>query len=327
MPGANRSDLLLHATESSLRAIIYDHYGPADILRVGELPEPALRAGCARVRVHACALNPKDVLIRKGKMRWLTPGGFPRCSGYDIAGVLLDDAGGLRAGEPVYGMIQDNQGRGCAEVVSLPYGQLARKPERLDFIQAAATPLAALTALQAMRDRLRLSHGDHILLNGASGGVGTFAIQIARAMELEVTAVCSSKNLELVRKLGAQHALPYDTVRIQDVRGLASIFDIYGNLGWSCARDMLTSEGTFCTTVPSPGAVARGILGRAGLHRAQLVVVRSNRADLDQLSAWVEADALTPLIDTTYAMEDAPQAHRHLETRRAQGKVVIQIIR
>lgn len=305
---------------------MYDHYGPADVLRVGELPEPALQTGYARVRVHACALNPKDVLIRKGKMKWLSPGGFPRCSGYDIAGVLIDDAGGLRTGELVYGMIQDNQGRGCAEVVSLPHDQIARKPDGLDFVQAAAIPLAALTALQAMRDRLQLSQGDGVLLNGASGGVGTFAIQIARAMGLEVTAVCSSRNLALVRALGAQHALAYDTMRIQDLRDLSSIFDIYGNLGWQAARDMLTREGIFCTTVPSPGAVARGMLGRAGLHRAQLVVVRSNRADLNQLSAWVEVGELAPLIDKTYAMEDAAHAHRHLETRRTQGKVVIRIM-
>lgn len=143
-----------------MKAIFYDRYGSADVLYTADAIAPPQRPGFARINVRACALNPKDVLIRKGKMRWLSPGGFPRCPGYDVSGILLDDAGDLLSGTPVYAMIQDNQGRGCAQIVSLPHDQLARTPERLSFEQAACVPLAALTALQALRARLALKAGD-----------------------------------------------------------------------------------------------------------------------------------------------------------------------
>ncbi len=309
-----------------MKAILYDQYGPANkVLYVGEAPEPVVKEGCARVHVHACALNPKDVLIRKGKMRWLSPGGFPRCSGYDFAGELMDDVPGLKRGTPVFGMIQDNQGRGCAEVISVPFHQFAAAPEELSMEEAAAIPLAALTALQAMRDRLGLEPKASVLLNGASGGVGTFAVQIARAMRLQVTAVCSSKNVAFVRELGAQRVIAYDEADVFELRRLESIFDIYGNIGWTRARDMLVPEGKYCTTVPDIGSVIRGVLARMNRHRAEPVVVKSNRPDLNRLAMWVRQGKLAPQIDQIYDMSQAVEAHEHLETRRTRGKVVLRL--
>lgn len=308
-----------------MKAITYDRYGGPEVLQLREVPEPPPAPGLARVRVHAAALNPKDLLLRKGKLRWLIRGGLPRIPGFDLAGELIDEAGGLPPGTKVFGMVQDHRGGTCAELVRLPASELARMPAGLSFEEAAALPLASLTALQALRDELGVRPGQRVLLNGASGGVGTPAIQIAKALGAEVVAVCSERNGAFVRDLGADRALDYRTEDVTAERGLDHVFDIYGNLPWPIAKEMLRPGGRYCTTVPSPGAIARGALRRLGLHRAALVVVKSKRADLDQLRAWVEGGALRPVVDTTVDLPDSAAGHERLATRHVRGKVVVRV--
>ncbi len=306
-----------------MKAISYARFGPPDVLEVGERPEPSRARGEARVRVRAAALNPKDVLLRKGKMRWLPAGSLPRIPGYDFAGTLLDATPALSAGTEVFGMIQRNGGGASAEIASVPVGELAAKPLGLSMSEAASLPLAGLTALQALRDELGVEPGQRVLLNGASGGVGTLAVQIAKAMGANVVAVCSGRNAELVRELGADRVIDYTSEDPSAERSLDHVFDIYGNLPWPRAKAMLHARGRYCTTVPQPGAIARGALRRVGLHRAALVVVRSRRADLEQLSRWVASGALRPVVDRTLPWTEAVAAHQYLETRRARGKVVL----
>lgn len=308
-----------------MQAIVHERYGPPAVLRLASGPEPERRSGWSRVRVHAAALNPKDVLLRKGKMRWLPAGSLPRVPGYDVAGELLDPAPGLAVGDPVFGMIQSNGGGAYAEVAALRHDWLAPKPEGLSMAEAASLPLAGQTALQALRDELGVRSGQHVLLNGASGGVGTLAVQVAKALGARVSAVCSGRNAALVTDLGADRVLDYTESDPSDERGLDHVFDIYGNLPWEKAEGMLRSGGRYCTTVPRPGSIARGALRRLGLHRAALVVVKSRRADLEQLRAWVEGKALRPVVDRTLPWTDVVEAHEYLETRRARGKVVLDI--
>lgn len=308
-----------------MKAVLYDRFGPPGVLRVGEVPEPSAGPGRARVRVHAAALNPKDVLLRKGRMRWLVRAPLPRIPGYDVAGELLDPAGGLPAGTPVFGMIQANAGGACAEVAVLRHDELWRRPEGLTMVEAAALPLAGSTALQALRDELGVEPGQRVLLNGASGGVGTLAIQIAKALGGRVIAVCSARNVERVTELGADRVIDYGAERVDAERGLDHVLDIYGNLPWSRAKRMLRPGGRYCTTIPRPGTVARGLLRRAHLHRAALVVVRSRRADLRQLAAWVEQGHLRPVVDLVVPLQRSAEGHAHLETRRARGKVVVTV--
>lgn len=308
-----------------MKAVVYDRYGPADVLEVRDVPEPAPAPGAARVRVHAAGLNPKDVLIRKGRMRWLSRGGMPRIPGYDVAGELIDEAPGLPAGTRVFGMIQTQRGGACAEVALLRHDELAAAPEALDAVQAASLPLAALTALQALRDELEVQPGQRVLLNGASGGVGTLAVQVTRALGAVPIAVCSGRNAELVTELGAEQVVDYTQQDPAELRDLDAVFDIFGNLGWGRGQAMLRPRGRFCTTVPRVASVARGALRRLGLHRAALVVVKSRRADLEQLAAWVDAGTLRPVVDRVVSLEDSAEGHRHLETRRARGKVVVDI--
>lgn len=305
-----------------MRASIYDQYGPPEVLQVREVPTPRPRAGHVRVAVHAAALNPKDVLIRTGRMRWLVGSRLPRIPGYDVAGKLLDPLGAWPIGTAVFGMIQRHSGGGCAEVVSLREDEVARAPKGLSMAEAASLPLAGLTALQALRDCLRVNAGDEVLINGASGGVGTLAVQIARAMGARVRAVSSQRNHALVRQLGAESTIDY---RSADVTGERAdfVFDVFDNLAGQSLRQMARIRS--CTTVPRLGTIARGVAARAGAGRHSLVIVRSRRADLEQLSDWVEAGAVSPVVDRVVPLERSAEGHAHLQTRRARGKVVVEV--
>lgn len=307
-----------------MRAVVYERFGGPEVLEVRELAAPGPRPGFARVRVQAAALNPKDLLLRLGKLRWLGAKP-PHVPGYDFAGVLLDDADGLAAGAEVFGMIQSHRAGACAEIALVPVNELALKPARLSMEEAAALPLAGLTALQALRDELGLRAGQRLLINGASGGVGTLAVQLAKAMGATVLAACSAANAQLVRSLGADQVLDYRAEPPWAQRGLDAVFDVYGTLPWPKAKRCLVPSGRYCTTIPAPGAVVRGLLRRAGLHRAALVVVKSNRADLDELKARVESGALKPVIDSVHPLDEPARAHERLATRRARGKVVISL--
>jgi len=277
------------------------------------------------VRVHAAALNPKDVLVRKGRMKGFVAKQFPRTPGYDIAGILLDSAGELAAGTEVYGMIQHHRGGACAELVSLPADQIARKPSGLTMVEAAAVPLAALTALQGLRDNLRVNAGDRVLLNGASGGVGTFAVQVAKALGASGLAFCSSRNVDLVRSLGADRVIDYTQDPPSSEKNVNRIFDIYGSFPWPQAKRSLARGGRYCTTIPSIASLGRTLAARVGLHRSSLVIVRSNRSDLDYLSGLINSGQLRPVIDQVFSLEESEKGHEHLETRRTCGKVVIEV--
>lgn len=308
-----------------MKAVVHDAYGSPEVLRVDEIAKPPKRHKRVRVKVHAAGLNPKDSQVRRGNMWWLIQGHWPRVPGYDFAGELLDDGGGLKRGDAVYGMIQAHEGGGIAEMVSVPPSQLARKPEAFSMVEAAATPLASLTALQALRDELRLTSGQRVVLNGASGGVGTFAVQIAKALGANVTAVCSATNESLVRELGADHVVDYEREDVGELRGFDAVFDIYGSLPWKRAKQTLTQNGRYCTTIPKLDTVFRGALRRLGAHRAALVVVQSRREDLDLLRDFADAGELKAVVDRVYPMSEAGRAYEHLDTKHARGKVVIEI--
>ena len=308
-----------------MKASIYRQFGQPEVLETAEVPEPRPRRGEVRVRVHASALNPKDVLVRKGSMTWLTGKRMPRIPGYDFAGELLDDAGDLLAGTEVWGMVNSHAGGTCAEIVAVPTDELSRKPESLEMVEAASVPLAGLTALQALRDELQVEAGDRVLFNGASGGVGTLAVQLGAAMGVEVVGVCSARNRELVEELGAREVVDYNEQDPRDLRGFDHIFDIYGNIAWGAGKAMLVPGGRFCSTLPKPGVVARAALGKIGLHRMRFVVVRSRQADLDYLAVLAASGRLRAVVDRVLPLDEAVEAHRYVETRRARGKVVLQI--
>ncbi|MBW2461001.1 MAG: NAD(P)-dependent alcohol dehydrogenase [Deltaproteobacteria bacterium] len=311
-----------------MKAIRFHRYGDPGVLRWEDAPDPHPRRGEIRVRVHAAALNPKDVLIRRGKVRLLTPG-FPQLSGQDVAGVVDAIGKGVRAfevGDEVYGMIPRMGAGACAELVALPHRACARKPPGATMIEAAAVPLAAMTALQALRDLAHLRRGDDVVLNGASGGVGTFAIQIAKILGARVSVVCSARNESFVRELGADEVLPYDEQPLLDSgRRFDVVFDIFGSAPFEQARHLLRERGRYVTTIPRLATMARDIVSRLTGAGPRVVLVDPDTRDLHLLAQWIDTGAFRPVVDRVFPITEAASAHAYVETKRARGKVVLRL--
>lgn len=312
-----------------MRRVEYDRFGDPSVLVIRDVPEPVPAAGEVRVRVHAAALNPKDVLLRKGRMQWLAGRRFPRTSGYDFAGevdAVGPEVSGYAPGDRVFGMLRSHTGGALAEALVASSGELAHMPEELSFEDAAGVPLAALTALQALRDYARVKHDDQVLINGASGGVGVYAIQIARTLGARVTTVTSARNLALCLGLGASEALDYATARPFDPPPRWDcVFDVFGNRSFADVRPSLVALGTYVTTVPSPRNVVDRLRTSVGFPRARLVVVRSDHDDLARLAEWIAAGILRPVVDRVYPLDEIADAERYLETKRARGKVILRV--
>ena len=317
----------LHPSET-MRAIVIDRYGGPEVLREAVVPRPVPTRSQVLVRSHFIGVNPKDVIVRKGKFRIATGKRFPIIVGHDVAGEVVEaGAGGdLSAGDLVFGMINDFAGRAYAEYAAVDAQQLARAPSSIDLAAAAAVPLAAQTALQALRDDAGLGAGQKVLINGASGGVGVFAVQIAKILGAEVTAVCSHRNVDLVTELGADRVIDYTKLDLTETeQRFDAFFDVFGNYRFDQVESLLHARGVYVHTIPSPQVfkdVVRTLLAR---KRAKLVIVRSRREQLDWLRQHIDSGQLRVVVDRSFALSDAADAHRYMETKRTRGKVVLEV--
>src|SRR4029450_58353 len=265
-----------------MRALQYDAYGPVERLTLRDAPLPRPAAG-PLVRVTVAALHPKDALFRKGKFKVLSGRRFPKNCGVDFAGVIVAPSGDLRAGDMVFGALSESRhARGTlAELVAPRNAEVARIPAGVAEVDAAAVALVGLTALQALRDVAHVGRGASVLINGASGGVGTVAVQIARILGARVTTVSSAATAALCRSLGADETLDY--TRLDKAPGGARVevvFDVFGNLHFARARGGLGPRGVLFPTVPLPRRLVRDLVTRLSLQQERLVVVKPNRADL-----------------------------------------------
>jgi NADPH:quinone reductase-like Zn-dependent oxidoreductase len=312
-----------------MKAALYDRFGSSDVLRIGDVPLPRFGAGEALVRVRAAALNPKDILIRMGKLPFFAAGrGFPKRVGFDWAGEIVALGGRdpeLRIGDAVYGMIQSSRAGACASFATVRLDECARKPERLGFEEAAAVPLAAQTALQALRDLGRVMPGARVLVNGASGGVGTFAIQLARVMGAHVTTTSSAASRALCRQLGADVTLDYAKDDVLAAGPFDVFFDVFGNRPFDAARHALAPRGVWISTVLRGHVFAAMARSLVTSQRARLVVVRSRRRDLDYLAALLQEKRLVPIVDRVFGLDEIREAEERVATKHARGKVVVRI--
>lgn len=325
-----------------MKSWTYDRYGTPDVLRLVEAPTPMPGPGDVVVRVRAASINSKDwrmlvadpwmirLMFRslRGPRGGLTPGG-------DFAGIVdaigagVDD---LAAGEEVFGYAQSG---GFAEYVTASAQTVAPKPSRVTLDEAAAVPLAGITALRAVRDVAAVGVGQRVLINGASGGVGTFAVQIAKALgAAHVTAVCSARNAGLVRAIGADRAVDYAT---EDVTRLGerfdAVIDIAGGLSLRGIR-RVTRRGAIIAMAGGNGGRVLGPLGRIARwtiaapligRRARLVSVTPVRQDLSDLTALIETEAIRPVIDETYPLSSVPDAMRYFGTGHVRAKVIVTV--
>jgi NADPH:quinone reductase-like Zn-dependent oxidoreductase len=323
-----------------MQAITYHRYGPPDVLALEEVEDPVVRDGQVLVRVHAAAANPRDWHLMRGLPYIVRPQfGLRRprrtLLGGDVAGRVEAVGRGvtrLRPGDEVYADIETG---GFAEHVCVPEAVAAGKPANLSFEQAAAVPLAALTALQGLRDHGRVAAGQRVLIIGASGGVGTFAVQLANWLGAEVTGVCSTRNLDLVRSLGADQVIDYTREDFAaNGRRYDVIFQLAGTRSPSDCRRALTPRGTLTLSSgdsdgrwigPIDRMVKAILLSPFVGQRLGAFLAKPSRDDLALLRELIEAGTVTPVIDRTYPLREVPEAIRYLETGRARGKVVITV--
>jgi len=317
-----------------VRAIVQDAYGSPDVLQLKEVADPALKDNELLVRVHAAALNAGDVFSMRGSP-WLVrfSVGFPRPKDYILG---WDMAGRVEAaGEQVTRFLPGDEvfascSHTLAEYVSVAEEKAAPKPANLTFTQAAAVPTAAVTSLQGLRDAGKLQPGQAVLINGASGGVGTFAVQIAKALGAEVTGVCSTRNVDMVRSLGADHVIDYTREDFtQGSRRYDLILDNVASRSFSELRRALTPRGVI---VPNSGhggmsyVLKAFVLSPFTRQVAGMYLASPNDKDLIVLRQLVETGKVSPVIDRTYPLQQTPDAFRYLEESHAQGKVVITVI-
>jgi NADPH:quinone reductase-like Zn-dependent oxidoreductase len=312
-----------------MRAVEYDAYGGIERMELRDVAPPEPGRDRVVVRVRAAALNPKDALFRKGRFRVVSGGRFPKRAGLDFAGeVIASGSPRFSPGQRVFGALAEwTFARGTlAEVVSVRPHEAAPLPDEIDFGSGAAVALTALTSLQALRDVARVGRGSEVAIHGASGGVGTAAIQIARVLGARVTTFSSARNLELCRSLGAVEALDYEASDLAALdRRFDCFFDVYGNRSRARVGDAIKPGGTFVSTVPTPGRIVRDLVSRALPMRERLVVVRSVPDDLALIAGWLRTGELVPVIDSRFPLERYAGAFRVLESRRARGKVVVDV--
>lgn len=316
-----------------MKAIVMNNYGSPDVLKLKEVEKPVIGEDDVLVRVQATGLNAGDIFSMRGNP-WLArfTVGFPNPKeyilGWDMAGIV--EAVGknvteFQPGDEVYAA----DGSTLAEYVCANKNSIALKPTNLTFEQAAAVPTAALTALQGLRDAGQIKPGQKVLINGASGGVGTFAVQIAKALGAEVTGVCSTKNLDMVESLGADHVIDY---KRQDFTVGNQKYDlILDNVASRSLSDLRRGLSPNGVIIPNSGHGGMSYVIKAALasvlmrQHGSMFMASTNSKDLTILKEMIEDGKIKPIIDKTYPLSETPQAFRYLENEHARGKVVISV--
>ena len=323
-----------------MKAIVQDKYGSAEVLQLREIDKPSVKGGEVLVQVHAAGVDPGVWHLMTGMPYLIRIMGYgfkapkDRVRGRALAGTVVavgDNVIGIERGDEVFGTCEG----AFADFASARADRIARKPANLTFEQAATIPISAHTALQGLRDAGQIRPGQKVLIIGAAGGVGSFAVQLAKSFGAHVTGVCSTSKVDLVRSIGADEVIDYTRDDFADgARRYDLILDTAGNRSLSYLRRALTPQGTLVLVGGEGGGPWLGMLGRfiktymlARFVKQRLRVLTSTEAkeDLQILTELAEAGRIVPVIDRTYALSEVPGAIRYLEQGHARGKVVITV--
>jgi NADPH:quinone reductase-like Zn-dependent oxidoreductase len=305
-----------------MKAVRIHEFGGPETLRVEDLPTPKPGRGEVRIRVMAASVNPVDYKMRNGG--YLPPDALPLTLGRDVAGVVDmegEGVGDLLAGEAVYAMLDRDHG-GYVEYVVQPAGNCARKPAKLDFIQAAAVPLAGLTAWQGLFDQGGLHAGQRVLIHGAAGGVGHLAVQFARARGATVFATCSGRDADFVESLGAAEVIDYHKERFEDrVQDVDLVFDLVAGDTQDRSWAVLKPGGTLVSTLKEPDKAKAAARHARGVH----YMAQPDGGELAEIARLIDAGQVIPRIDRVYPLDDAAEAEAALENEHVRGKIVLEV--
>lgn len=321
-----------------MKAIVYTKYGSPDVLELKEIEKPFPKDNEVLVKIHAASLNASDWhMLRADPFLIRLFGGFlkPKCNilGADIAGVIETAGKNVKqfhAGDEVFGALPKCCG-GFAEYATATENDLVLKPKNESFEQAAAVPLASITALQALRDKGKIKSGQKVLVNGASGGVGTFAVQIAKSYGAEVTAVCSTSKIEIMRSLGADIIIDYTKEDFtKNGTGYDLIIAANGYHPISDYKKALSSNGIYVMTGGAGAQMAQAmflgpLMSANGTKKMGHLLAKANKNDLIFIKELIEAGKVVPVIDKRYPLSEVADAMRYLEEGHAKGKIVITI--
>jgi NADPH:quinone reductase-like Zn-dependent oxidoreductase len=315
-----------------MEACIYKKFGKASVLEwVDSWPKPECKSGSVIVEVVAISINPKDALLRKGKFsRTLARDPLPRLTGLDVSGTVVEvgkNVDLIKVGDAVFGMTNNFSGGVLGTFAELKETEVAKAPISISLVDAASIPLAAQTALQALRDICRLDQGKKILVTGASGGVGHFAIQIARHIGAEVHGICSTDNIEFVSSLGAHCTYDYKKNAAAIDNQYDAIFDAAGRYKREYFSQQLGKSGIFVTTVPSGKSLFSELMARLKISKKnRLVFVHSSYKDLSQLADWIDSGKLSPHIQKIYGKNEIVEAHNQIQSGHTRGKILVSMI-
>lgn len=326
--------------KNRMQGVVRRCYGTADVLKIEEMEKPEVASNQLLIKVRAAAVNPLDYHYMSGKpyvMRLSTGLGTPERErlGADFSGTVEAVGSNVTRFKPGDDVLGARTGA-LAEYITVPEdGPVTRKPANLTFEQAAAIPIAAVTALQGLRDKGRIQQGQKVLINGASGGVGTFAVQIAKSFGAEVTGVCSTRNVDMVRSLGADHVIDYTRENFtESAEHYDLILDNVGNHPLLSVKRALKPQG-LVVIVGGPkdnhwigplGRSARALMLNPFIDEEFAGLMASmNQADLDTLAELARSGKMTPVIDRRFALDDTAEAIRYLEKGRARGKVIVAV--
>ena len=322
-----------------MKAVVYTKYGSPDVLQLKEVEKPTPKDNEVLIRIHAASANAADWHLLRGDPFLLRLGyGLLKPNntilGADIAGrveAVGNNVTQFQPGDEVFGDISGCGLGGFAEYVSVPEHAVISKPASMTFEEAAAVPMAAVTALQGLRDKGQIQPGQKVVIHGASGGVGTFAVQIAKAFRAEVTAVCSTRKVDLVRSIGADHVIDYTQ---EDFTKNGQRYDLIlaanGNRSMFEYKRALAPTGRYVVTGGSMAQLFQAmllgpLLSTAGRQKMGNVLARPNQKDLACMKELLEAGKVIPVIDRCYPLSETAEAIRYLEAGHARGKVVITV--
>ncbi|BAX78575.1 NAD(P)-dependent alcohol dehydrogenase [Labilibaculum antarcticum] len=313
-----------------MKAVVMKKYGTPDVLEIANISRPQIDDNQVLVEVYASSVNPVDWKIRKGNLKLFMRKKLPCVLGGDIAGRIVEVGKNIqffRIGDEVFGKIDIAKNGAYAEYVATSVNHLALKPQNMDFDEAATLPLAGLTALQALRNIGKIHKGMNVMINGCSGGVGSFAVQLAKAFGCKVTGVCSSRNIQFVKDLGADCVIDYMEQNIVSLQEEYDIFfDVVGNQEYLKVKHILQRGGVFVTTLPSFNILLLGsIHNLVSSKKMKTVFVKESKADLEMLADFVDAGLLKTHIDRSYDLIDVAEAHQYSESGRVVGKLSLKI--
>jgi NADPH:quinone reductase-like Zn-dependent oxidoreductase len=316
------------STMQAMKAIRVHQYGGPEVLIYEDAPKPEPSAGQALVRVHATSVNPIDWKIRAGHLQAYIPMKLPIIPGLDLSGVveaLAPGVSGVSVGDDVYTRAEVSPNGSYADYIAVPASILARKPRSLDHTRAAAVPLAGLTAFQNLfgANAIALTEGQVVLIHGAAGGVGTFAVQLAHMRGARVIATGSARNEAFLRELGADEFIDYTKQRFEDkVHGVDAVLDTVGGDTLDRSWGVIKRGGVLASIAGQPSAEAAAAHG----VRGHFVMTPTKKDDLDELTRLIDAGQLRPIVSEILPLPEARRAHEIGEKSHTRGKLVLQVV-